>query len=78
MKKFVILKSISIIKWLRSVNEDILREKKSEKINIWEKREYNWKNRSKRNLQKNSKEEYVYNTNLHINKIEKKHWSNYY
>ena len=40
MKKFVILKSISIIKWLRSENEDILREKKSEKIIIWEKREY--------------------------------------
>ena len=27
----------------------------------------------KRNLQKNNKEEYLYNTNLHINKIEKKH-----
>ena len=32
----------------------------------------------KRNLQKNNKEEYLYNTNHHINKIEKKHWSNYY
>ena len=27
----------------------------------------------KRNFHKNHKEEYVYNTNLHINKIEKKH-----
>ena len=32
----------------------------------------------KRNLQKNHKEEYVYNTDHHINKIEKKHWSNYH
>ena len=31
----------------------------------------------KRNLHKNNKEEYLDNTNHHINKIEKKHWSNY-
>ena len=31
----------------------------------------------KRNLQKNHEEEYVYNTNHHIDMIEKKHWSNY-
>ena len=38
------------------------------------KKEYNnWKSRKKRNLHKNNKEEYGYNTNHHINKIEKKH-----
>ena len=43
------------------------------------KKEYNnWKSRNKRNLQKNNKEEYAYNTNHHINKIKKKHWSNYH
>ena len=32
----------------------------------------------KRNLHKNNTEEYVYNINHHINKIEKKRWSNYH
>ena len=55
-----------------------MREKRK-KVTVWEKREYNnWKKRKKRNLQKNHKEEYVYNTYHHINKIEKKHWSNYH
>ena len=48
-------------------------------ICVWiEKENDYWKSRKKRNLQKNNKEEYLYNTNHHINKIEKKHWSNYY
>ena len=32
----------------------------------------------KRNLHKNNKEEYVYNDNHHIDKINKKHRSNYH
>ena len=32
----------------------------------------------KRNLYKNNKEEYVHNTNHHINKIEKNRWSFYH
>ena len=43
------------------------------------KKEYNnCKSGEKKNLQKNNKEEYVYNDNRHIDKIKKKHRSNYH
>ena len=79
MKKFEILKSTSIIEWLRKWKRRYSKREKKKKI-LNEKTEniITEKVGKKRNLQKNNKEEYLYNTNLHIKKIEKKHWSNYH
>ena len=76
--------TISLLRYSSECNIIFIREKKFKQflfeklVYIQKKENMIKKRRKKRNIQRNdNKEGYLNNTNLHLNKIKKKHRSNY-